>query len=421
MKRQTIIARQLAAAILLLVTFSSCMKDKCSHTFRLYKPITATLTEVRANMKSNAPKPLKTTGKIYVYGNYIFLNELNRGIHVIDNSQPASPKNMAFINIPGNIDMAVKGNILYADSYSELVTFDISNPKQVVLKNVSEKVFPQAGGYFFGTSINPDSIRVVVDWIEKDTTVECETYSYLYANFYSLSSADKSGYYASTQIGGGGAGGSMARFTLMNDYLYTVTWSDIKSFDLAVPLQPVLKSTVQVDGGNIETVFPFKDRLFIGSMNGMYIYDVSSPGNPVKQGQFSHVRSCDPVIVDGDKAYVTLRSGTKCQGFTNQLDVVSVANMYSPSILKTYNLTNPHGLSKDGNLLFICDGEDGLKIYNATDIFDMKLVKRVGGMKTFDVITWNKKAIVVAEDGLYQFDYSNTNDIRLLSKMELQK
>jgi hypothetical protein len=47
-------------------------------------------------------------------------------------------------------------------------------------------------------------------------------------------------------------------------------------------------------------------------------------------------------------------------------------------------------------------------------------MKHITGMETYDVIAWNNKALVVAKDGLYQFDYSNLNNIRLLSKIGLE-
>jgi hypothetical protein len=161
--------------------------------------------------------------------------------------------------------------------------------------------------------------------------------------------------------------------------------------------------------------------LFIGTNSGMYIYDASNATNPTMMSSFAHARSCDPVVADDDYAFVTLRSGTRCDGFTNQLDVINVSNLTSPNLLKTYKMTNPHGLSKDGNLLFICEGNDGLKVFDATDVSDIKLVKHIKGMETFDVIAWNKIALVVAKDGLYQFDYTNAKDIRLISTIKLQK
>ena len=95
-----------------IFTMQSCMKDTSRKTFTIFKPIYKTLTQVREDMKSTTPQPLKNTGKLNVFGNYIFLNEVDKGIHVIDNSNHSSPKNIGFINIPNNIDLAVKGSYL---------------------------------------------------------------------------------------------------------------------------------------------------------------------------------------------------------------------------------------------------------------------------------------------------------------------
>ena len=71
-----------------------------------------------------------------MYGNYIFLNEVNKGVHIIDNSNPAKPSIKAFINIPGNVDIAVKGSTLYADLFADLVVVDISNPLDAAFKKM---------------------------------------------------------------------------------------------------------------------------------------------------------------------------------------------------------------------------------------------------------------------------------------------
>ena len=153
------------------IFFSACIKDSCKkvHTYSYFVPVYKTKAEVRANIKSNAPREVENPGKIYIYGSYIFLNDIDKGIHVINNSNPSQPVNMAFIDIPGNIDLAVKGNILYADLFTDLVAIDISNPESVVLKKVVENIFPNRyyGGGFTGNA----SINFITDWIRKDTSV----------------------------------------------------------------------------------------------------------------------------------------------------------------------------------------------------------------------------------------------------------
>lgn len=411
--------KSLFAAIASMAILSGCIKDQCKSTnmYTYYKPVYKTTAEVRANIKSNAPRDIEQPGKLYIMGSYIFLNEIDRGIHVINNSNPASPQRVAFIDIPGNMDLAVKGTTLYADLYTDLVAIDISNPMNVVLKKVVEGVFPRR---YYYSSFMPDSTRIIADWERRDTMVieDCGanwgSFEMDRGVFMTLSSNGSSG--APSFSSPVGMGGSMARFTITRDRLYTVGDNELDAFNITDATNPNHTSNKPLPWG-IETIYPFKDNLFIGSTSGMYIFSISNPDNPVQVGQFAHARSCDPVIADDNYAYVTLRSGSECLGYTNQLDVVAVNNILSPTLLKTYPFTNPHGLSKDGNTLFICDGRDGLKIYDASNVMQLQHLKTIGGMETYDVIAFNNIALVVAKDGLYQYDYSNLSNIRLLSKI----
>jgi hypothetical protein len=402
--------------------FSGCLKDTCKHrrTYTWLEPLYKTSAEVRANIKSNPAREIQNPGKIFIIGNYIFLNEIDKGIHVIDNRDPSSPQNVSFIDIPGNVDLAVKGNTLYADLYTDLVAIDISNPLNIVKKNIVNGVFPER--YYGPIFLTGDSEKIVFDWVKHDTTVveDCNALSFitpgvLYADFMAQSAAFKS------NNGGAGKGGSMARFALVNDFLYTVGYSDLTAFNISKPNEPVFSNKLQVDW-HVETIYPFKDKLFVGANNGMFIYDInSSPGHPVKVGEFTHARACDPVIADDKYAYVTLHSGTACLGFNNELDVVQLNDLSNSSLVKIYGLTSPQGLSKDGDLLFICDGTDGLKVYDATDVMNLKLIKQFAGTDAYDVIANNKIAVVVATDGLYQYDYSDINNMRPISRLNISK
>ena len=190
-------------------------------------------------------------------------------------------------------------------------------------------------------------------------------------------------------------------------------------FDISNTNNPIVSNTVSVDY-HVETIYPFENKLFIGSNNGMFIYSIdSTPGNPVKSGEFTHARACDPVIADGQYAFITLHSGTTCLGYNNQLDVVKLNNLVDASLVKIYDLTSPQGLSKDGNLLFICDGTDGLKIFDATDVSNLKQIKQFPNVETYDVIASGNIALVSAKDGLYQYDYSDVNNIHLVSKIAI--
>jgi hypothetical protein len=412
----------LAFLLMVFTLLAGCMKDNCkkTYTYSYYQPVYKTTAEVKANIKSSVSKDVENPGKLVILGNYIFLNEIDKGIHVIDNSNAAQPKNIAFINIPGNMDLALKGNTLYADLYTDLVTIDISDPLNAVVKKYNEGVFPFRA---YGNGFYSDTNKIIVDWIKRDTTVteNCGDRAGLVYNspvFFSNASSSAASSNSGSPVG---KGGSMARFAIVNNRMYTVSNSDLNVFNITIPINPVYNNKINVGNWNIETIFPFKDKLFIGSQNGMFVYNINNPDKPTSAGQFSHVRSCDPVIADDNYAYVTLRSGSACQGFTNQLEVLQLNNFTDPQLLKTYSFTNPHGLSKDGNLLFICDGSDGLKIYNSSNVSNLQLIKQFTGLETYDVIAWNNKALVVAKDGLYQYDYSDVNNIHLLSKISISK
>jgi hypothetical protein len=398
-----------------------CVKDTCSktYTYTYFQPVYKTTAEIRANIKSNAPKAVTNPGKIYIKGNYIFLNEVNKGIHIIDNTNPASPKNFAFIDIPGNVDIAVKGNIMYADFYTDLVAMDISNPLNIVVTKFVNGVFPERFYYGF----NVDSTKVVYDWVKKTETVKVDCNDGYITPFrgggilFNTADAGMSSFKSSSSPVG--ISGSLARFALLNNYMYSVSNDSLRILNVSSNSNPFIANAINL-GWGIETVFPFKDKLFIGSNTGMFIYSVQNPLNPVKMGDFSHVRTCDPVIADDNFAYVTLHSGTRCTGFTNQLDVLNITNIQSPQLIKSYPLTSPRGLSKDGNLLFICDGNDGLKVFDAANPNSISLIKQFIIAETNDVIVYNNIALVVAKDGLYQYDYSNAADIKLLSKIAVQ-
>lgn len=409
--------------LFLPVTFSSCLKDKCHRTYTLYRPVYHTTAEVRANIKSNSPRALERPGKFFVMGNYIFLNEIDKGIHIIDNSKPSAPKNIAFVDIPGNLDLAVRGTTLYADSYTDMVTLDITDPLHVQPKKFIDNTFPNRR---YVNGFVADTNKVIVDWIRTDTTVLTDCGG---GSFYALSSCATCSFLAmpatmsqdkSTTPFGAGVGGSMARFALMNNYLYTVTDQKLNVFNVGVANDPQFVNIVNI-GWNIETIYPFKDRLFIGSQSAMYVYSTTDPSHPSQLSTFSHLRTCDPVIAEDKYAYVTLRSGTTCQGFTNQLDVLNIENINYPQLVKSYPLTNPRGLSKDGNTLIICDGTEGVKLFDATSVNNITLLKQIRNINAYDVIAFNKHAMVVGDDGLFQFDYSNLNDIKLLSKITFEK
>ncbi|HSC54664.1 MAG TPA: hypothetical protein VLC98_13625 [Phnomibacter sp.] len=400
----------LAATLL----FAACIKDDIKSSYTYYRPVYKTKESVRQNVKSSAPVAVVAPGKLFYKDGYVFLNEVLKGVHVIDIKNPASPVVVSFIAIPGCIDLAVRGNILYADLTTDLVAIDITDPTNVQVTKIVEGVFPHR---YYGNYFQNDTSQVIVDWVKVDTTVwSSEPLSW------GLKSTDMVFFSSSsTAAATNGIGGSMARFALYADRLYTVSHGDLKVFNTARPDQPAYVKQVPMYSSDIETIFPYGDHLFIGSQTGMHIYSVQNKDNPVKQSMFTHARVCDPVVANSKYAYVTLRNGTRCGGFTNQLDVINIENLNAPSLLKSYSLSNPHGLSIVGNTLLICDGADGLKIFDASVPTDVKQIGRLSGFTAVDVIAINNLAIVSAEKGLHLVDFTDPAQPKMLSAITIGK
>ena len=214
----------------------------------------------------------------------------------------------------------------------------------------------------------------------------------------------------------------MARFTIANNHLYTIDGSEIKVFEVTQSA-PVLRNEVSLVAG-IETLFPMAGSLFIGSNAGLIIYDISNPASPQYLSTFSHATACDPVVVEGNTAYVTLRDGNTCEGFVNQLDIVDVSNLSNPNLIKSYEMDNPHGLSVLNETLYLCEGASGLKIFdvnNPNSISQFNLGNVTKGFFAYDVIVLpGEHVIVVGKDGLHQFDTSNKGDVRQLSVITIE-
>ncbi len=414
------------------VLLQGCLKDTVSTTYTSYEPVYKTKAEVMADIKSSPATALVNTGKLAVYGNYILVNELNKGVHIIDNSNPSSPRNIAFINIPGNLDLAVKDNMLYADVFIDMVTIDISNPNNASLKKINYNVFPERiySGGFMG-----DSSKYIVDWVKHEATEKAEVDKNremvirgIWLEDALFSSGSFSNMTPTAQAGGTksqSVGGAMARFTIVNNYLYTVGRSALSSFNVINAVDPVMESNTGL-GWNIETIYPLNNKLFIGSQTGMFIYDISNPGTPSMLGTFSHACFGDPVIANDNYAFVTLKAMTdfsQCWGVApqrNEMDIVDISNITQPTLVKIYDMEEPQGLSLDGNHLFVCDGKGGLKVYDAADVNNLRLITTITDVDgPFDVITYNNRAIVVAKSGIVQYDYSNINSIRKLSTISV--
>jgi len=214
---------------------------------------------------------------------------------------------------------------------------------------------------------------------------------------------------ANSGIRGDGAGGSLARFALTENYLYTVGEESLSVFDVTNPSEPVFKGDTYI-GFDIETLFALGDNLFVGSRLGMFIYDISAPENPLQLAEVSHVRSCDPVVSSGNYTYVTLHTNSSCEGDINQLEIYNTENLLYPELLTTVQMNQPIGLGLYENFLLVAD----LNVVRILDVSEPQFPNLVSSIpvKGFDLIIRENELFVIGEESLTQYQLAiENNDI----------
>ncbi|AYN69114.1 hypothetical protein D1013_17870 [Euzebyella marina] len=412
----------------------SCIDDDSISGKREYLvavPLTSDLRQFKEEaIDISEPEPIQQSGKIYAYKNFVFVNDVYRGFHIIDNSDPSAPENVGFIKLEGNNDISVKDDRLYADSYGDLVIFDISDIENIpAAKRIENAIYqqfwctvgfdvdwPEADLYDYSEfDVNNEAI---VGWEVKREILSEE--EFMEKSGYGRVSEDlafNSGAESASSDSSTGQGGSLARFKIVGDYLYAVEWGSISIFDISDLDNPKTLDDVYTNGA-VETIYNQGDILFLGGTQGMYIYDITSPDKPVFVSEFIHGTACDPVVVDGDYAYVTLRGENSCGNTESGLYIVDLTNLAEPKLEKFYSLTGPYGIGFKDDKLFVCDGADGLKVYDKSNIQNLTLLNHFKDIVTYDVIPLQNSLLMIGNQVLYQYEYLE-NDIELLSSYSL--
>ncbi|MEZ4905246.1 MAG: hypothetical protein R2822_27580 [Spirosomataceae bacterium] len=196
----------------------------------------------------------------------------------------------------------------------------------------------------------------------------------------------------------------------------------LQVYDISTPTSPMAKNAIPLNVG-LETIFSYKNNLFIGANDGMYIFDNQQPQSPFLLSRYTHVQSCDPVVVQDNYAYVTLRGGVNCRRFASlsSLDVVDVTDLKNPRLVHTQAMQSPYGLGVDGTQLFVCEGDNGLKIFDITTPTQPKWQKTLSDVKSYDVIPLNKTLLVTGDGGFSQYSYDKEGKMELLSTIPIEK
>jgi hypothetical protein len=206
--------------------------------------------------------------------------------------------------------------------------------------------------------------------------------------------------------GGTGVGGSLAKFTISGNYIYAVSSHFLYTVDITNPSQPVNvgKSALNYD---METIYPYKNQLFIGSRTGLYVYSLDTPSAPKLIGEAKHGRSCDPVVANDTVSYSTLKGSTICGPATSGLYVYDIKNINQPDLKKLITINEPVGLGMADSALYVCCAGEGLKVYSIKNAYNPVEIKTISGSNFTDLIPYNNILICWVADGISLYDITN--------------
>lgn len=416
----------LVLVVILCLQLTNCNNDD-SNEFQdpveVTVPVIKSKSEVRNSIAIMNAIPTNSDGKIYVYDDLLFYIAQNSGIHIFNNQNPATPQNISFIQLEGVHDISIKNDILFADNFMDLVVFDISNISDIQLVNVEEDmleyyaIFPEDSMYYQSNIFPSNDDEFVANYttvtMERD---EVENSLDIFWNSISIFEGGALANDAGVTIG---TGGSYAKFQILRNALYTIDAYKLNTFNIADYNSISLVSETWLGdwfGGELETTYILKDYLFIGATNGMHIVGLQDEFNPVYTSSFTHATGCDPVVVEGNTAYITVRGGNSCGAIEDQVNVIDVSDITMPTEYSTYFLSSPYGLGIRDQVLYVCNDE-GINVFNAQNPNEIVLVNTFE-ITSKDVIPLPSHLISVGENVIHQYNYADNFGLELISTLQ---
>jgi hypothetical protein len=397
--------------IFFIVLTSSCRRD-CTEfrTYIKYIPLEKSLKEVRESFKVESPRNLENPRKIYVYEDYLLIVDEFKGFQVVDNSNTSSPVALKFIRLDACTDVSVQNGIIYANQGPDVVSLSFNNAADISITGRLEKAMNTE-------LIQGDNFIYDYERIKVTEEVACSQTGGFARDGREFAAASQSLGNSGTSSGGSsGTGGSMARMSFVQGLLYVVDNSTLTTIKVTNGFQEMYKGFI---GSGVETIFGTKDYLYLGTTTGMLIYNRNNGNQPSYVSRISHARGCDPVVVQGNYAFVTVRGNGNCGQANDELMVIDISTITAPKLHSTHAMSSPYGLGVEGEIIMICDGPAGLRIFDKTDL--SKITKNeiatISGIDAYDIIPMDNWFILSTSQGVFQYDNSNPKKPKLLSKI----
>jgi len=210
--------------------------------------------------------------------------------------------------------------------------------------------------------------------------------------------------------------GSIAKFSIDQNYLYVVEKNSLEIFDVSDQTQ--ITSLGKLDLlQNIETIFRLDTIVYLGTTTGVLFIDISDPSTPFHISSYDHLTACDPVVANEQYAFATLRAGRNCGDAGNLLDIIDISDLSSPSLIKSYQMTSPYGLGLLGTNLFVGEKNNGMRWFDVSDVENIAELGYFPDIHAIDFIIKGNHITISTTESILQLELSTTNQLVKLSEL----
>jgi len=217
----------------------------------------------------------------------------------------------------------------------------------------------------------------------------------------------------------------------IDNFMYKAEGKFLTTYDISNPNSIEKIDEIKIVEA-IRSMITFGNLIFIKTSFSITVYTIDTDGKPTEDqttsiGFFMDEQNvCDPMIVDDNIAYIALpvvddNDDFRCSRSSeiNQVRVFDISDLSSPMAIDTIQLFDPVRLAYDNKLLFVADGTNGLKVFDTSTPSQLKETYHFDNRDVSNVIISDGQLITIGKFEIAQYDYSNSDDIYQVSKLEI--
>ena len=409
-----------------ILLFTGC-QDKCQESqtsYELQSTFVSAAEYDKFTPTLSEPREISNAGLIIFEAPYLYVNEYNKGIHIIDNSNPSNPSPAGFLPIQNNKHFQVSDGIIFANRYHDIVAIDLRNHGQVKELQRIKNAYPDE------SYISDDGIFSSFDVEEKYQFVDCDQTTYgsaisptdaleaasNLARTYTLEKADLTTQPTTSTLNSDTK--TKVKFIVSQQHLYLLGSNQLSILDISDPNNISTNSVLDVETG-AQSLFTLHNFLIVAGVDNSSMYNISNASSPSLVSKTSPIGSCTPIVANQQNAYVAIRKDNECGFSKNRMNILNIQDMANP--IQTHSSSmpkNPQSLALAGSHLYVCEGKRGILILDVKDETKAACLKHYSCPSANNILAITENVLVVSgTDGIFQLDISDRSNPQIISQL----